>query len=459
MHVILFVYLKKKKCIWCLSLVSVASIKAKEQAALSDNELERLLNRVREVAQKDGGAWLTEILDGAKTSQKGPDICDTTMKEQEVMREKDCSNLESISEPSQGQITLDQQDHSPTLATKRKHSPCRGTDAKRIALVETESLDGTSQEGEIEQAAGSLSAILESAEDATSSVKDGLRCVSPSATSLALIECSDVSTVTSTECDLEEQVRVFPFNEDDSAHHAAEVTQKTELVQGVSGTGSPTLKETSSLEEKPLVQVPRKEGSLNCPPVSVYIVGDSIVCDAQIHAEEQSYGTNLGFYPEVANVHWQGTKNLLGTDILTECVKIHKVVGPVVLLVHAGGNDLGNISAVNIISFLKNALSECLSMHPNLVLVWSEIIPSQEWPDSRCKKAMERCRRKVNMNVSRHVTTVGGLVIRHRDLECENAAFLQEDGIHLNGCGLDILNLGFQTIIEKAITLLMERLK
>lgn len=47
----------------------------------------------------------------------------------------------------------------------------------------------------------------------------------------------------------------------------------------------------------------------------------------------------------------------------------------------------------------------------------------------------------------------GGIVVRHKDLEVADPAFLRPDGVHLNAIGLNLWNLGTKGSIERALHL------
>lgn len=130
--------------------------------------------------------------------------------------------------------------------------------------------------------------------------------------------------------------------------------------------------------------------------------------------------------------------------------RVSRRAPPDVLVLHAGGNDLGCIPARALISRMKGDIKAICREYPFMLLVWSEIVPRYHWRSARDPKAINRTRIKVNRAVSKLVLALGGLVIRHVDLEWE-ADFFREDGIHLNALGLDLFNLNLQGRIEEGI--------
>lgn len=68
--------------------------------------------------------------------------------------------------------------------------------------------------------------------------------------------------------------------------------------------------------------------------------------------------------------------------------------------------------------------------------------------------AVDGARRTINARMSRFVRYRGGVVVRHRELEGDNRALLEEDGVHPNPIGLDIFLSGIQDGIERALFLM-----
>lgn len=119
--------------------------------------------------------------------------------------------------------------------------------------------------------------------------------------------------------------------------------------------------------------------------------------------------------------------------------------------VHAGRNYVGYTRSVDLITAIKGDIAQCLAMFTSLTLVWSEIVPRSIWAREVPGPCLENLRRKVNAQVSKFVRRIGGVVVRHRDLEGNNTDLLRRDGVHLNEIGMDIFNLGLQRGVEQAL--------
>lgn len=182
----------------------------------------------------------------------------------------------------------------------------------------------------------------------------------------------------------------------------------------------------------------------------VWVIGHSYVHRAADRAAHRPGGKQLGFHQ--ADVFWRGIGGLRWLRVLHEVVEVSRMVrGPAVVVIHAAGNDLCSVRLSELISVMRADFDRFASFFQDVVLVWSEIVPRGIWKGARNPASIERARRLLNMRVSRHVRLNGGVVIRHRQLEGDNKDLMLDDGIHLNGIGLDILLSGFQDAIDRAL--------
>ncbi|XP_056397708.1 uncharacterized protein LOC130293230 [Hyla sarda] len=185
----------------------------------------------------------------------------------------------------------------------------------------------------------------------------------------------------------------------------------------------------------------------------VYFLGHSYFHRAAQRADCRPGGRSLG----CGNVepHWRGIPGMRWTRVLTEVVDIARTVrSGVILVVHAGGNDLCYSRVPDLITLMKADVERFSGFFPDLVLVWSEIVPRVSWQGARNAEAIERSRRLVNSRMARFVRQKGGVVVRHRELEGDNRRFMISDGVHLNDIGLDIFLSGLQDGLEQALFLL-----
>lgn len=123
---------------------------------------------------------------------------------------------------------------------------------------------------------------------------------------------------------------------------------------------------------------------------------------------------------------------------------------PSILVVHVGGNDLGNIRTLDLLFMIKKHLLHFKNTSPDRTIVFSEIIPRFSWLSSPQRKVMERMRKRVNRAMEKYMPSIGGLSYRNVDLEGGIPRFYRADGVHLSDVGVDLFNLGLQSGIEMA---------
>ncbi|KAM3933227.1 uncharacterized protein RB166_001093 [Leptodactylus fuscus] len=186
---------------------------------------------------------------------------------------------------------------------------------------------------------------------------------------------------------------------------------------------------------------------------TVLLLGHSYIFWAAQRAECRPGGSNLGF--QHVQVVWRGVRGMRWAQVLPEAVEFSRsIVGPVVIVIHAGGNDLCFVRVPELLAVMRSDLERIPGFFLEVVLVWSEIVPRLRWNGSRDPESAERCRRSVNARMSRFVRSRGGVVIRHRQLEGDNSRLLRPDGVHLNDIGQDIFLSGLQDGVEQALFLL-----
>ncbi|KAM4021087.1 uncharacterized protein ACNLHF_001246 [Anomaloglossus baeobatrachus] len=190
-----------------------------------------------------------------------------------------------------------------------------------------------------------------------------------------------------------------------------------------------------------------------CSRPSVWVLGHSYVYWAGQRAEVRPGGKSLGFVN--AEVNWRGIRGLTWSQVLPEVVNISRTaVGPVVLVLHAGGNDLCSIQMTELLTLMRADIDKFSAFFSQVLIVWSEIVPRVVWRGARDWAGMERTRRTINHCISRFVHFKGGVIVRHRQLEGTNARLMRPDGVHLNDIGLDIFLSGLQDGIEEALFVL-----
>ncbi|XP_066438203.1 uncharacterized protein [Eleutherodactylus coqui] len=185
-------------------------------------------------------------------------------------------------------------------------------------------------------------------------------------------------------------------------------------------------------------------------PWHVWIIGHSFIHWAERRAATRPMGRNLGL--SGALVNWMGVRGLLWPRILQFVLKISRwTPRRVILVVHAGGNDLGKTKMNELLVLMKQDMMRFRDCFQDCVLVWSDIVARRCWRGARDGDAIERVRRLINLRMSKFVKSLGGVAVRHWELEDKERGALREDGVHLNDVGLDTFLSGLQDGVEMAL--------
>ncbi|KAE8630892.1 hypothetical protein XENTR_v10001007 [Xenopus tropicalis] len=199
--------------------------------------------------------------------------------------------------------------------------------------------------------------------------------------------------------------------------------------------------------------VPRpcmESGASDALQCKVWLMGHSFIHWAERRASVRHADRQLGFTVSQVKLHWVSRRGLRWDEIVPRAVQKAKESGPPnVILLHAGGNDLGICPMKALISTIRTDCFRLRSLFEGLIIIWSEIIPRTHWRGARSHRAINRVRIKVNKAVASNVQKNGGIVVRHKELE-NNMAFFRTDGIHLNEVGLDLFNFNLQEAITLA---------
>lgn len=124
---------------------------------------------------------------------------------------------------------------------------------------------------------------------------------------------------------------------------------------------------------------------------------------------------------------------------------------PDVLVIHLGGNDLGAVRLLDIMIRIKKDLGFIKQMFKNVILVWSNIVPRKAWNQEKPQKVMYKCMKRVNLEMSNFMKTIGGCVIKHDTLVPASPGLFHLDGVLLSESGTDVFNLDLLSVLETLI--------
>ncbi|OCT74241.1 hypothetical protein XELAEV_18033199mg [Xenopus laevis] len=183
----------------------------------------------------------------------------------------------------------------------------------------------------------------------------------------------------------------------------------------------------------------------------IWLLGHSYVVRAENRALCRAGGRYLGMPQEDVEVYWHGCGGMLWSQLVPQVEDLQQVWGaPDIITLHVGGNDLGSVPKRELIHAMKRDLLWLLVRAPDLIIIWSQMVPRRYWSYDRSHTAIERVQVKVNMAISKFVRQQGGIAVRHRLLE-EGKDYLHEDGIHLKDVGMDVFNFGLRGGLEIAL--------
>ena len=125
--------------------------------------------------------------------------------------------------------------------------------------------------------------------------------------------------------------------------------------------------------------------------VSIWIIGDSYVRRGEQRALE-TMGNNLGV-DAASYIHWFGWGGLRWERLLPFFFQsLQGRAAPDVLLIHCGGNDLGDISGVKLVAAIKEDLHQLHLRYPNTKILFSALTQRCRWKTAVKLGKIEGCR-------------------------------------------------------------------
>ncbi|KAL4239302.1 hypothetical protein ACF0H5_000119 [Mactra antiquata] len=178
----------------------------------------------------------------------------------------------------------------------------------------------------------------------------------------------------------------------------------------------------------------------------IWCIGSSIVKQAFIFARNNEIGIDLGLKDRT--VWWQGYSGLSLLSLQNKIQTLFKVgETPSCIILHCGGNDIGKTSLYRIRTLISLIFEKIINLLPNVTIIWSEILPRQNWRYSNNNKSMERCRKRINSYAGKLAITKNGRYLRHSFMCINISKFLKTDGVHLNDNGNKLLLQQFKKAV------------
>ena len=113
---------------------------------------------------------------------------------------------------------------------------------------------------------------------------------------------------------------------------------------------------------------------------------------------------------------------------------------PNILVIQLGSNDLGILKGKELIELIKLDVFRLRTLLPNVILVWSEILPRRYWHVANNQVAVENSRKRVNTaakaiflnEIQKEFT------IRHPNSRVTENVLYRYDGVHLSDAGNNV---------------------
>ncbi|KAL3972487.1 polyhomeotic-like protein 3 [Sarotherodon galilaeus] len=170
------------------------------------------------------------------------------------------------------------------------------------------------------------------------------------------------------------------------------------------------------------------------PKPMIYIIGDSYIRLVEAQARE-IIGTNLGLDEQV---QWFGKGGMVWQNLipfLFQCLRGRAI--PDVLLIHCGGNDLGNVKSIRLVAAIKQDLRDLHQQFPQMKIIFSAITQRCQWRRVNPKK-VDKARRFVNSLMTTFILPVCGCIVHHPQIKYRNPDQFLHDGVHFTPLGNDV---------------------
>ena len=175
--------------------------------------------------------------------------------------------------------------------------------------------------------------------------------------------------------------------------------------------------------------------------IEIWVAGDSMVRWAAHHALEVIKDVQLGLSEWGTRILWKGRSGAYLTESLPQLVQEIESANPKpdMLILHYGTNDLGSVPHHIMQQSLKHNVQALQEMLPDLVILWSNIIPCQFYLVAWLTAKLDKARKKVNRFTEKLLTGPTGGTIHHYIPYNKSKYFFPGDEVHLSQHGNSLL--------------------
>ena len=137
-------------------------------------------------------------------------------------------------------------------------------------------------------------------------------------------------------------------------------------------------------------------------------------------------------------------------DIKNKLLTLLKVENsPDIIILHCGGNDIGNIKSYVLRNQLFSVLQFLSRNFPQTRIVWSQILPRLRYRNEGNHLALEKVRKRINSYMAALVIRAGGFYIKYPEIDEKNAGFFKTDNVHLNQLGNQVFLYRIQQALQR----------
>lgn len=171
----------------------------------------------------------------------------------------------------------------------------------------------------------------------------------------------------------------------------------------------------------------------------IWIVGSSIVKRAFNFSKSTFDGPQLSLNRHRYRIWWQGKGGMKWDELIPEIENMLKWHNPPELLViHCGGNSIGQTSVLDLRDQIRSDLSQIQSMLPATRLIWSQILPRRAWRYNTDSKPLNLAAIRLNNFAASRCIEMGGEYIKYPELAWYEEDLFLEDKVHLSPIGNDM---------------------
>lgn len=165
-----------------------------------------------------------------------------------------------------------------------------------------------------------------------------------------------------------------------------------------------------------------------------WLVGDSWLHWLQKYTKKRNISENLN----CANIQatWYSKRGMRWEEVYIQIRNRINLEKPDIIIIHCGGNDLGETRSITLITKMKSDLLLIMHMLPHTRIVFSHITQRQIWKFGRIRGSiLEKSRKRINKVISAFLKDHNMHSIPHPNINHDNVLLFYKDGVHLSTTG------------------------